>query len=169
LIYNPPQPPFTKEGLGEISLLMLGESSYPIKLIEKDFNMFQTYRRSLKKNSQKLRSKMTVAELALWQKIRRKQICGFQFYRQKPLLNFIVDFYCPKAHLVIEVDGGQHFEILHFQNDAERDQLLRKQGIVVLRFDNLQVLNQIEDVLEVIERFVVSKIKKHNPPQSPFE
>lgn len=52
---------------------------------------------------------MTDAEQLLWSRLRRKQILGLQFYRQKPLLNYIVDFYCPSANLVIECDGGQCF------------------------------------------------------------
>ena len=54
---------------------------------------------------------MTDAEQLLWQRLRRKQILGLQFYRQKPILNFIVDFYCPSVSLVIECDGGQHFTV----------------------------------------------------------
>ena len=52
---------------------------------------------------------MTDAEQLLWSRLRRKQILGLQFYRQKPLLNYIVDFYCPAVNLVIECDGGQHY------------------------------------------------------------
>ena len=52
---------------------------------------------------------MTDAEILLWHKLRRKQLFGLQFFRQKPLGNYIVDFYCPSARLVIEIDGGQHY------------------------------------------------------------
>ena len=65
------------------------------------------YRQDLKKLARRLRQQMTDAELKLWSRIRGKQICGVQFYRQKPLLDFIVDFYAPAARLVIEVDGAQ--------------------------------------------------------------
>jgi len=66
----------------------------------------QPFKPRLKNPARQLRSNLTDAELALWQKLRRKQIQGVQFYRQKPLLNFIVDFYCSKAQLVIELGGG---------------------------------------------------------------
>ena len=66
------------------------------------------YNKKLKARSRELRSSMTDAEIALWVKLRRKQLHGLQFYRQKPLGKFIVDFYCPAAQLVIEIDGGQH-------------------------------------------------------------
>ena len=78
------------------------------------------YRHSLRQSARQLRSNMTDAEQTLWQRIRRKQIRSVQFYRQKPLLNYIVDFYCPKARLVIELDGSQHFEPVHQKRDAER-------------------------------------------------
>jgi very-short-patch-repair endonuclease len=114
------------------------------------------YRHDLKKLARRLRAQMTDAELKLWSRIRRKQIYGIQFYRQKPLLDFIVDFYAPAARLVIEVDGGQHFEPEHKARDALRDQRLENLGILVLRFDNLQVLQEIEAVVEhigdVVER-----------------
>ena len=70
----------------------------------------ENYNQHLKHNARKLRSNMTDAEQLLWQQLRRKQILGLPFYRQKPLLDYIVDFYCPKARLVVELDGGQHFE-----------------------------------------------------------
>ena len=69
----------------------------------------QPYNKNLKQPSRDLRNNMTDAEQLLWQRLRRKQILGLQFYRQKPILNFIVDFYCFPAMLVIECDGGQHY------------------------------------------------------------
>ena len=67
------------------------------------------YNKVLKKYSRRLRNEMTDAEKKLWLQVRGKQLKGFQFYRQKPIGNFIVDFYCPKANLVLELDGGQHY------------------------------------------------------------
>ena len=66
----------------------------------------QPYKKKSKQASRDLRNNMTDAEQLLWLRLRRKQILGLQFYRQKPILNFIVDFYCPKANLVIECDDG---------------------------------------------------------------
>lgn len=66
----------------------------------------QPYSKNLKELSQKLRSDQTDAERKLWQRINRDQLLGFRFNRQKPLLNYIVDFYCAKAKLVIELDGS---------------------------------------------------------------
>ena len=100
---------------------------------------------------------MTEAEQLLWKHLRRKQLCGVRFYRQKPLLNYIVDFYCAKAKLVIEIDGSQHFEDSHKQKDSKRDNTLCNIGLRVLRFDNRQVLQETESVLEEIYN-VVCKI-----------
>jgi very-short-patch-repair endonuclease len=63
------------------------------------------YNKTLKEFSRNLRHNMTDAERLLWSKIRGKQLKGYQFYRQKPIGNYIVDFYCPKANIVIELDG----------------------------------------------------------------
>ena len=117
------------------------------------------YRHDLKNLSRRLRKQMTDAELKLWGRIRRKRICGVQFYRQKPLLDFIVDFYAPKARLVIEVDGGQHFEPEHQRRDALRDQRLEKQGIRVLRYDNTKVLKELDAVVEEIHHIVEKRLQ----------
>ncbi len=111
----------------------------------------QPYNQKLIINSRTLRSEMTDAELMLWRRVRFKQIRDLPFYRQKPLLKFIVDFYCPKAKLVIELDGSQHFEEAHRAADAERDAALTGAGLRVLRFDNRQVLLEIEGVMAVID------------------
>ncbi len=108
------------------------------------------YTRTLKTNARALRSNMTDAENALWQKLRRKQLGGVQFYRQKPLGPYIADFYCAAAHLVIELDGSQHAEPDHRANDQLRDQYLAQLGLRVLRFDNRQVLREMNSVLQVI-------------------
>jgi very-short-patch-repair endonuclease len=93
----------------------------------------------------------------LWKRIRHKQMRDVQFYRQKPLLKFIVDFYCPKAKLVIELDGSQHFEEAHRAADAERDGALTGLGLRVLRFDNRQILTDIEGVMAVIDEVVCER------------
>jgi very-short-patch-repair endonuclease len=119
------------------------------------------YRNTLKEPARSLRTNMTDAEQVLWQHIRRKQIQGVQFYRQKPLLSFIVDFYCPAAKLVIELDGSQHFEEGHQAKDQSRDAALAGLGLRVLRFDNRQILLETNAVLTVIDVVVRKRI---NPP-----
>jgi very-short-patch-repair endonuclease len=75
------------------------------------------YNTKLKKYSQELRKNMTEAEKLLWSKLRRKQLKDSQFYRQRIIGNYIVDFYCPKSKLIIEVDGGQHYSNIGNKKD----------------------------------------------------
>lgn len=105
---------------------------------------------------------MTDAEQMLWHRLHRKQIKGLQFYRQKPLLNFVVDFYCPAAKLVVEIDGSQHVEATHELKDQKRDRLLAGLGLLVLRFNNRQVLLETDAVLAVINAVVDERTK--SPP-----
>ncbi|MDL1859939.1 endonuclease domain-containing protein [Betaproteobacteria bacterium PRO7] len=124
------------------------------------------YRSDLKPLARQLRSNLTDAERALWQRLRGKQIEGVQFYRQRPIGRYIVDFYAPAVRLVVELDGGQHFEADEQARDVERDEALRALGLGVLRFDNRQVLTQMEAVLERIHRGVCEGLR--NPPCPPL-
>ncbi|MBJ9954209.1 MULTISPECIES: endonuclease domain-containing protein [unclassified Acinetobacter] len=108
------------------------------------------YNKNLKQASRDLRNNMTDVEKFLWSKIRNKQILGVQFYRQKPILNFIVDFYCPSANLVIECDGSQHYTDEGLEADRIRDHALEQLGLKVLRFDNRQVMGEIDAVVRVV-------------------
>lgn len=108
------------------------------------------YNKNLKQASRDLRNNMTDAEKLLWSRLRNKQILGLQFYRQKPLLNFIVDFYCPSANLVIECDGSQHYTNEGLEADRVRNEALAQLGLKVLRFDNGQVMGEIDAVVQVI-------------------
>ena len=91
---------------------------------------------------------MTDAEKLLWSKVRGKQLNGFQFYRQKIIGSSIVDFYCSKARLVIEIDGGQHYSVEGKEKDRLRDDYMTRAGITVLRFSDREVLKNLEAVLE---------------------
>src|SRR5574340_362174 len=131
------------------------------------------YNSGLKIHARALRQRMTDAEQTLWSKLRRKQIYGAQFYRQKPLGCYIVDFYAPGAKLVIELDGSQHLEQAHAQRDAVRDSYLQGLHLRVLRFNNLQVLHELDAVQDEIARVVNERVnpernQKPNPPQPPF-
>ena len=123
--------------------------------------VMQPYNKKLKQPSRDLRNNMTDAEQLLWQRLRRKQILGLQFYRQKPILNFIVDFYCPAANLVIECDGGQHYTAEGLEADRARDQALAQLGLNVLRFDNRQILTKIDGVVEKI--YCVVNLRLESP------
>ena len=123
----------------------------------------ERYNQQLKQYSRTLRTNMTDSEHMLWHQLRRKQIYGLQFYRQKPLLSYIVDFYCPAAKLVIELDGSQHFEADYINKDQNRDAALAYLGLQVLRFNNRQVLLEMPAVLEVIHEVTRSR-KGYLPP-----
>jgi very-short-patch-repair endonuclease len=115
------------------------------------------YRYDLKHLARNLRSNMTDAEQILWFHLRRKQIAGVQFFRQRPIGEYIVDFYAPMAKLIIEVDGSQHLNNLNQAEDAARTTKLEALGFQVLRFDNLQVLQETDSVLEVIHQELNSR------------
>ncbi|MGH1399682.1 MAG: endonuclease domain-containing protein [Acinetobacter tandoii] len=121
----------------------------------------QPYNKYLKLPSRALRNNMTDAEHWLWQRLRRKQILGLQFYRQKPILNFIVDFYCSTAKLVVECDGGQHYTEDGRSADQIRDQALSELGLVVLRFSNRQILTETDAVVEQI--YWIAKHRLESP------
>ena len=110
------------------------------------------YNGNLKQYSRQLRGNMTDAERHLWAKIRMKQLKGYQFYRQKPIGDYIVDFFCPRAKLVIEVDGSQHFSDEMTEHDRIRNEYLSSLGLRVLRFTNTDVLTHIERVVESIDK-----------------
>ena len=97
---------------------------------------------------------MTEAERLLWEKIRGKQLKGYQFYRQKTIGNYIVDFYCPKAKLVIELDGGQHYTSEGRTKDWARDGYMKDIGLRVLRFSDKEVFENVQGVLERTWRYL---------------
>ncbi len=110
--------------------------------------------KNLKETARALRNNMTDAERKLWKHIRLKQINGLQFYRQKVIGNYIVDFYCHAVHLVIEVDGGQHYKDNGLEYDEIRDAYLKGLNLKALRVSNLDVLNNIEGVVKKIIELV---------------
>jgi very-short-patch-repair endonuclease len=99
-------------------------------------------------NAKTLRSKQTEAEQRLWYHLRAHRFLGLKFKRQKPMGRYIVDFVCLEQRLIIELDGSQHSEQQHY--DQDRDAWLRSQGYTVLRFWNNDVIQQLEGVLEQI-------------------
>ena len=100
-----------------------------------------------------MRVEQTDAERKLWQRINRDQLLGFRFNRQKPLLSYIVDFYCTKK-LIIELDGSQHYEPDYQEKDALRDAELNSLGFTVMWFSNDEVMHEIESVVEQIYLFL---------------
>ncbi|MBI2792233.1 MAG: endonuclease domain-containing protein [Gammaproteobacteria bacterium] len=111
--------------------------------------------------ARKLRTCLTEAEMKLWLYLRKKQLLGIQFYRQKVIGNYIVDFYAPSIYLVIEIDGSQHFEHTAMEADRSRDLYMSELGIKVLRFDNFQVKNSINSVLDEIYEYIENNLREN--------
>ena len=122
------------------------------------------YDRRLKETARCLRRQMTDAEKHLWRGLRGKQVLEVQFYRQKAIGPYVVDFYGPAAKLVIEVDGSQHFEPEQAHDDRIRTDFLHSCGLQVLRFDDRQVLLETDAVLNRIFDTVQERLSEQNPP-----
>ena len=113
----------------------------------------------------KLRREMTDAERHIWARVRLKQLKGCQFYRQKIVGNYIVDFFCPRAKLVIEIDGGQHYLSKNIDDDKRRDGYLWRQGLNVLRLSDTDALKNTNAVIEqILENMQIDEPGTENPP-----
>ena len=125
---------------------------------ERNADTMLRYNPKLKPIARTLRKKMTDSERVLWSRLRAKQICGVQFYRQKPIGSYVVDFYGPRAKLVIEIDGSQHRQQDAMAADQRRDAFLAQAGLTVLRFNSREVLTETDAVVAVVHRAVLERI-----------
>ena len=123
------------------------------------------YNPKLKELARHLRNHSTKAEIILWQKLKRKQMYGYDFHRQKPIDNFILDFFCHELMLDIEVDGYSHQIIEVFNRDVKKEKVMNNLGIHVLRFSDEQVLKDTENVIRAIESYIVD-FEEHTPNPS---
>ena len=111
--------------------------------------------------ARKLRNKSTETEIYLWLKLKGKQMYGYDFHRQKPIDNYILDFFCYNLMLGIEVDGYSH-EILEVHNkDIVKEKRMNELGITILRFSDFEVLRDMENVIRAIE-FYILEFEKTN-------
>ena len=133
------------------------------------------YKRKLTKLARQNRNDPSPAEKRIWYEVLcRKQFEGYKFTRQKPLGGYIVDFYCSKLRLVIEIDGDSHAENREY--DKARTKVLSQYGLRVLRYTNRDVLNNIEgvdrDLMEIIKPSYPpcqgGKTHSQNPPDKGF-
>jgi very-short-patch-repair endonuclease len=104
----------------------------------------------LKANRRQLRNHLTPAEAQLWIYLKERQLDGRKFRRQHSYHSYILDFYCPKESLAIELDGECHFNHVKSQLDQNRDQYLLQEGIKVLRFENYVVFENPKGLLQII-------------------
>jgi very-short-patch-repair endonuclease len=103
-----------------------------------------------------LRNTMTVTEHILWNQLSKKQLGGYKFRKQHPINNYIVDFYCHEAKLVVEIDGDVHTQPEQAEYDKGRTHNLQMFGITVIRFTNHQIETQLEQVLTSIASHLIS-------------
>ena len=114
-------------------------------------------RKNLKERRKKLRNNPTQAEVFLWGYLKNSQLEGRKFRRQSSIKNFIVDFYCPEEKLVIELDGDFHFDEKAIKDDERRSEVLEKEGLKVIRFENQEVLLNLDSAIKEIKRHFKKK------------
>lgn len=114
----------------------------------------------LKQRRRELRRNQTETEKTFWLHLRNRKFYGIKFFRQYSIGPYILDFYCPKLKLAIELDGGQHAHDDNRKYDADRSAYLKSQGIDVMRFWNHEVLHYTDSVL--------AKIAQKIAPPSPL-
>jgi len=129
---------------------------------------FVPYNKNLKEFSRELRAHSTLSEVLLWQKLRARQFRGYAFNRQKPLGNYIVDFYCRKLQLVIEIDGDSHFDAESVVEDQIRQLILEKMGLCFLRFLDSDVKKSMPFVLQEIGSFIDDREGKNGVSNTGF-
>ena len=110
------------------------------------------YNNKLKQFSRDLRNNSTLGEVLLWRELRAGKLKGYKFNRQKPLGNYIADFYCKTLKLVIELDGTSHDTKL--EEDKRKDEYMISQGLSVLRFNEYEVRNDVDFALIEIKKFI---------------
>ena len=116
------------------------------------------YNPKLKQFARNLRNHSTKSEVLLWNYLKGKQIKGYDFHRQKPIGNFIVDFFCNELSLAIEIDGESHYG--NEEKDELRQKEIEKLGVKFLRFDESQIYYNLDGVVKTIEEWVESE-KQH--------
>ncbi|SDM84707.1 Very-short-patch-repair endonuclease [Daejeonella rubra] len=120
------------------------------------------YNKDLQQFANQNRKEMTKAEACLWKYVlSKRQLRGYLFRTQRPVLNFIADFMCKELMLIIEVDGLTHHWEEVALNDFQREEALRKVGFTVLRFDDGDILVHIDDVFYRINEFIEEFEKNH--------
>jgi very-short-patch-repair endonuclease len=118
------------------------------------------YNPNLKEKARELRNNSTLSEVILWGYLKGNQMHGFDFHRQKPVDNYIVDFICCELYLAIELDGYTHLLEETIEKDRIKEQRLKELGIKLIRFWDEEVYNDIDNVLYAIESVVIEQKKK---------
>ena len=117
-----------------------------------------------KTKRRQLRQRMPAAEVILWSYLKGKALGGYKFRRQYGIGRYVVDFYCPKAKLVIEIDWDSHFTDDAKEYDRQREAFIHSLGIEVVRFTNLEVCRNMDEVLQRILRVLTTPSRLRRPP-----
>ena len=112
-------------------------------------------RSSEKEKRRILRKTMPKAEVILWFYLKGKKLHGYKFRRQYSIGRYVVDFYCPKIKLAIEIDGPSHFNPLARQYDSERQKYIESVGISFIRVTNLDIYENIDGVIQAISDYLI--------------
>jgi len=120
------------------------------------------YNKHLKELAKKLRNDSTLGEVLLWNELKNKQMYGYDFHRQKPLLKYIADFYCHDLDLIIEIDGQYHNHEEGYELDLQREKELEAYDLTIIRFTEQEVRKDMVNVLRTIEGFILDFEEKRN-------
>ncbi len=123
---------------------------------------FPRYTTSSIPNARRLRREMTDAERKIWARLRNNQL-DVKFRRQVPFGKYILDFYCAKVKLCVELDGSQHYTDEGKRKDNSREQYLQEQGVEVLRFSDIEALNNTIGVLQTIYEKILERLQDETP------
>ena len=110
-------------------------------------------RKYLVKIRKHLRNSSTAAESTLWKVLKKSQVGGYKFRRQHSISKYVVDFYCPKLQLALELDGEPHANLANIARDTERDKFIESQGITVFRYENRWVYEYPDVIIQEILEF----------------
>ena len=126
------------------------------------------YNLKLKSNARKNRKEMNAPEANLWYKVlRNRKLLNCKFLRQKPILNYILDFYCSKLLLGIEIDGESHNEQINY--DKQRSESLNKIGIKIVRYTNYEIMSNLEGVyFDLVKQIKIRENELGKPPLIPL-
>ncbi|MDP2337213.1 MAG: endonuclease domain-containing protein [Bacteroidota bacterium] len=124
------------------------------------------YSPHLKEYARQLRKHSTKSEIFMWKMLKGKELHGYDFHRQKPLDNYIADFFCHELMLAIELDGYTHFFEEVQQKDRRKQERLSELGVTVLRFTDDEVFNDTDNVFKVIENYITEYEMTHPRPLS---
>ena len=116
------------------------------------------YNPKLKERAGELRKAGNLSEVLFWNQIKRNQFLSLDFHRQKIIGNYIVDFYCPKLNLIIEIDGDSHNDKIEY--DQERDNYLKSLDLIILHFTDIDIKSNLYGVMEYLKEYC----EKHNSP-----